>query len=268
MKERRFVASLMLVVGAIGCDSVASDDYPGEVLATIRGLVVDDAAGPPGAIPPLDVALVWGVWEGDAGLQAPVLAQKVAIQGTFPADFELTLRHPPPAGAGVRQGGVTINFAFVAAIDRDTWEPGKTIQAGRSVAAYGNADEAVIHLDREVPDESWATLLGGVRTAGFHLVEMVDPSRMSAAEKQQRIDACRKLAPASEAAMCNDLLEPGAYYPRLAPGDLQHRIRMEVSWEPTILGGAPDPGPEPDPGAGGLTPGGQASASAAPPGGP
>ena len=260
MTERRLMSltGLALAAAAIGCDPVASDQYQGEVLASIRGLVVEGADGPPGAIPPLDLALVWGRWETDDPGQTGVLAQRVPIQGMFPAEFELAVRHPPPAGAGVRYDDVTVSFAFVAAIARDTWEPGKPIQAGRTVAAYGNANEAVVHVDRDITNQAWSTLLGGVQKAGFHLLEMIDPSQMSAAEKQQRIDACRELAASTEAAMCEDLLEPGAYHPRLAPGDLQHRIRMEVSWEPTILGGGPEPEPEPDPGAGELVPpGGQ-----------
>ena len=257
MNRRCLVSVLWLGLSvAPGCDAVAGDDYQGEVLATIRGLVVEDGDGPPRAIPPLDVALVWGVWEGDAPAQARVLAQKVPIKGSFPADFELGVRQPPPAGAGVRRGDVTASFAFIAAIAHDSWQPGTPIRAGQTVEAYGHAAEAVLHLDKDLTDEAWSTLLGGVRTAGFHLVEMIDPSQMSAMEKQMRIDACRKLVAPSELAMCDGVLEPGAYHPRLAAGDLQHRIHMEVSWEPTILGGGGSgPEPEPDPGAGGLVPG-------------
>jgi hypothetical protein len=252
--KRRCLVSLMGLglAAAMGCDPVAGDRYQGEVLATIRGLVVEDVDGPPGAIPPLDVALVWGVWEGDNPLQARVLAQKVPITGSFPADFELTVRQPPPAGAGVRQGEVTVNLAFIAAIVRDSWPPGTPLRAGRTVEAYGHAREAVLHLDKDIANEAWSTLLGGVRTAGFHLVDMVHVSEMSAMEKEMRIDACRKLAAPSELGMCDGVLEPGAYHPRLAAGDLEHRIRMEVSREPTILGGTSEPEPEPDAGAGGL----------------
>jgi hypothetical protein len=248
---------LVLLMGlglsaAMGCDPVAGDRYQGEVLATIRGLVVEDMDGPPGVIPPLEVALVWGVWEGDDPLQTRVLAQKVPIKGTFPADFELTVRQPPPAGAGVRQGEVTVNFAFIAAIARDSWQTGTALRAGRTVEAYGHAREAVLHVDKAITNEAWSTLLGGVRTAGFHLMEMVDVGEMSALERQMRIDACRELAAPSELGMCNSVLEPGAYHPRLAAGDLEHRIRMEVTWEPTILGGTSEPQPQPDAGAGGL----------------
>lgn len=257
MPKRRIVSWAALGLAAVaGCDSVAGDGYQGEALARIQGLVIDEMTGPPGAVPPLDVALVWGVWmEGD-GPTTGVLAEKVPIVGSFPADFELTLRNPPPAGAAVRFGDITLSYGFVAAIAKDTWAPGTRIQAGRTVAAYGNAKEAVMHLDRDVTDEAAAVLLGGVRTAGFHLVEHVFPHQMTDQEKRQRMDACRTLAPAGQAAMCDDLLQPDAAVPRLLPADLQHRIRMEVDWEPALLGGSPDPDPNPDPGAGGLVGGG------------
>jgi hypothetical protein len=74
------------------CDAQVGDDYVGEPLALLEGTIsVADSAEVPGdAI----AMVVWHVWqEGDgASRTAPV-----AIDGEFPASFELAIYEPPPA---------------------------------------------------------------------------------------------------------------------------------------------------------------------------
>ena len=79
----------MLGVAAMGCDAQAPAGYTGESLLTLRGSIELTQQRPEG---PLVPALLFPR-EGQ-GLSFDVL--DVDVQGTFPADFQLEVRKPPP----------------------------------------------------------------------------------------------------------------------------------------------------------------------------
>ena len=78
-------------VGLAACDSHVGEDYSGEPLATLQGTVTvaDSAVVPADAV----ATVVWHVWQdGDSAVRT----EPVAIEGEFPASFELAIFAPPP----------------------------------------------------------------------------------------------------------------------------------------------------------------------------
>jgi hypothetical protein len=222
-------------IAAAGCDAVASNRYQGDVLATLQGMVVSD--GQPTPIP-LEVALVWGRPEGQ-GIK--FIAEKVPITGSFPAEFTLQLHHPPPKQAGWPVTGGRMNLAFIAALARDEWTQGTKLEKGRNVLAYALADEILVHLDRDL--DQGIPGLGGVRTAGFHLIEI---ATVSADEARREAEACRQLYPRAPADACEP--EPGLdgkfQVVRAVNDGLARRMKLELTFpDYTVVSGGDDDEP-------------------------
>jgi hypothetical protein len=234
---------LISLGGAAACDPVASDKYQGEVLATLHGVVTSRTQVP--AVVPLEVGLVWGRPDG-RGIK--FIAEKVPITGSFPAQFTVQLHHPPPAQAGwPLAGGARINMAFIAALSANDWTAGTLLEAGQNIASYGVAGEVLVHLDRDLPagPNQGVLGLGGVRTAGFHLVGEVD---VTAEEAQREAESCRKMFPAAPAAACTP--EPGLdgkfRVVREQPEGLGHQIKLALTFPDFIVlsgGDDEEPGP-------------------------
>jgi hypothetical protein len=228
---------LILIAGAAaGCDPVASNQYQGEVLATLQGVVRSQVQPPI----PLEVALVWGRPDGN-GIK--FIAEKVPITGTFPAQFTIQLHHPPPREAGWQFPGGRINVGFIAALGISDWSQGTLLEAGRNVAAYGLADEVLVHLDRDL-GANGVLGLGGVHTPGFHLVGEVT---LTAEEAQREAEACRKMFPTAPAEACTpEPTSDGKFrFVREMQEGLAHRIELKLTFPDfTVLsGGEGEPGP-------------------------
>ena len=253
-RQRRRVIPVLMAIALAGCDSAASNNYEGEVLATLRGVVVSGAPQPPPL--PMEVALVWG---RPAGTGIKFIAEKVPITGTFPAEFTVQLHHPPPQQAGWQFPGGRINIAFIAALEKSDWAQGTLLEKGRTVAAYGMADEVLVHLDRDLPAGQGVLGLGGVRSAGFHLIER---ALLTAEEARQEADRCRQAFPAAPAEACQPepAAEGGFEVMREAKDGLAHRINLGLEFPDftVISGGEDEPGP-PCPDCGDLTPSGPGS---------
>jgi hypothetical protein len=240
---------MLLVVGlcAGGCgDPVASNSYQGEVLATLHGLV----KGNGGTVSiPMEVALVWGRPDGN-GIK--FIAEKVPITGSFPAEFTLSLHHPPPARAGWQFPGGRINLGFIAALRKDDWSQGTQLEKGRNVLAYGLTDEVLVHLERDLPAGQGLLGLGGVHTAGFHLVGTV---ALTADEARREAEACRKQFPAAPAEACEPELAPGGGFQamREVKDGLAHRMELELMFPDfVVLSGGEEQDPPPCPDCGDL----------------
>jgi hypothetical protein len=239
MEDRRRQVWLVLMgLAGASCDSVASNRYEGDVLATLQG-VVSAGAQPPGV--PLEVGLVWGQPDGKA---IKLIAEKVPLTGQFPAEFTVQLHHPPPQEAGFQFPGGRINLAFIAALAKNDWKPGTRLTTGRNVTAYAVADEILVHLDRDMPPGQGVLGLGGVHTAGFHLIEQV---LVGADEARREAEACHKQFPLAPAEACAAEPAEGGQFrvTREAKEGLGHRIRLALTFPDfTVLsGGDDDPGP-------------------------
>ena len=237
-ERRRQVLLVLMGLAVASCDSVASNRYEGEVLATLNGVV---AAGAQAPEVPLEVGLVWGQPDGKA---IKLIAEKVPIVGQFPAEFTVQLHHPPPKEAGFQFPGGRINVAFIAALAKNDWQPGTRLTTGKNVTAYAVAGEILVHLDRDLPPGQGVLGLGGVHTAGFHVIEEV---LVSAEEAQREAAACRAQFPSAPAEACAPEPAEGGEFRliREAKDGLAHRIRLALTFPDfTVLSGGDDePGP-------------------------
>jgi hypothetical protein len=92
---------------------VANPDYPGEPLLTLNGSVQAALEEEAAQLQDPHVSLVWLL----AGAERSVvgsIATSVAVDGSFPADFELNVYVPPPPEA-THENGVAV--AIIAVID-------------------------------------------------------------------------------------------------------------------------------------------------------
>jgi hypothetical protein len=232
IRRRLICHSLLLaLVAAAGCDSVSHEQYQGNVLATIQGSVVVAPAYMP---PPSEAVLLWTEARGSIGNETFVdIAEKVAVQGTFPAAFQLDVHQPPPAAAGITFDGARINIARITA-----WEAG-VLKAGQQIVEIGKsplgyASEYLVHLDRDVPETHPFKTWLGVNQKGFHLVHYVS-KRLTPAEIKQQNDACEKLFGNPQSCGPGPAIPAGGpsetQFPvyELVPGDLAgHRVTVEI----------------------------------------
>src|SRR5262245_24524362 len=84
MRTCRALFALLLV----GCEPLATPDYPGEVIARLAGTISSERDAPPA-----ELALLWINWRSAPGT---VLGTRTPIEPAFPAGFELVLHLPPP----------------------------------------------------------------------------------------------------------------------------------------------------------------------------
>jgi hypothetical protein len=220
---------------AAGCDPVDSNRHQGDVLATLQGLVISD--GQPIPIP-LEAALVWGRPDGQA---VKFIAEKVPITGNFPTEFTLQVRHPPPKEAGWQVPGARINLAFIAALARDEWTQATKLEKGRNVLAYALANEILVHLDRDLDQGILGP--GGVRTAGFHLIET---ATVTADEARREAEACRQAYPRAPAEACEPepALDGNFHVVRRVTEGLARRMELELSFpDYTVVSGGEDDEP-------------------------
>ena len=259
--QRTDLFPVVMAIALAGCDPAASNGYEGNVLATLQGVVVGGPQAPP---IPLEVALVWGRPDGN-GMK--FIAEKVPLTGSFPAEFTVPIHHPPPGRAGWQLPSGRLNVAFIAALDKNDWVEGTLLEQGRDVLAYGLAHEMLVHLDRDLPAGQGILGLGGVRTAGFHLIER---ATVGADEARKQAEACRQTFPTAPPDACEPApaVGGGFHIMREARDGLSHKISMELEFPDftVISGGEDDPGP-PCPDCGDLTPSGDAGAMPVPGGG-
>lgn len=255
MKPTRWAFSVAAAAMAVaaGCDPVASDNYEGKVLATLHTLVATATPGsgpgapaePAPAIPPLELAAVWGRPDGNS---VKFVAEKLPIAGMFPAEFTLRLHHPPPVSAMWNVGGVNLGLAFVTALEKSDWKAGTVLELGRGVKSYGESAEIVAYLDRTVAADDPFAVVFGVRQAGFHIVRQVE---LTADQAASWLVACRKLLP-EDACKPNSQGGSGGSgsggtsetstngLAEVADG-LAHVMKVEISPYPKILEGGGEP---------------------------
>ena len=160
-----------MAIALAACDSAASNNYEGEVLATLRGVVVSEALKPPPI--PMEVALVWGRPDG-TGIE--FIAEKVPITGTFPAEFTVgasTIR---------RCRRHSLRWKRATGPREPCWR-----RAAASLPMGWR--KRCWYLDRDLPAGQGVLGLGGVRSAGFHLIER---ALLTSDEARQEADRCRQ----------------------------------------------------------------------------
>jgi hypothetical protein len=152
------------------CTSQVDDHYQGEVLATLTGSVTSSATAPADA----DVAVVWGAYRGGLSL---IGADAVEVQGSFPAQFELSIFTPPTDDMLSDIDGVKFGVAYIVAD-----APGRSTHTSTDSWLGAELAHVLVYLPATPPEGSAiAGMLRGTPAPGYHLY---DVHQITDAERQ------------------------------------------------------------------------------------
>ena len=161
------------VLGALGCDSLVSPDYPGEPLVSLRGQVTGNSPVP---LPQVEVGLLWQRGPPPS-TNDEQLATRAAVKGEFPAQFVLRLYHPAPDAARMRlrDGEVRFARANAAVLPVGVAQPEAAFSNVTSIAYAVDREHWFLFLEQAVPGGSLTEWwLGGALPAGYHLLRVLD----------------------------------------------------------------------------------------------
>lgn len=175
---------------AAACDTQAGDEYQGETLARLQGVVTNDLEEPPPA--ELDAVLVWETVSGDTDF---VTAETAVVDGEFPSSFQLEVLLPPgefvlndftsEGGAPEARVGIAYLMALPAGEDAEESAANAVGVSERYVLIYAESDVAEGSVT--------ADLVGGPLEAGFHLMEVIDSDDPGCA-REELFDCLRPAA--------------------------------------------------------------------------
>ena len=195
----RLVLALALTIPA-ACAPQVGDDYKGEPLASLRGVVLNQLDR---SVGPLEAVLVWANGSGEPDT---ITGDRVAVEGDFPASFRLDMYQPPEEAAlndftigGEYPEESRIGVAYITAL------PEGYELTGAETEPYGMSEgHLLIYVERDVQaGTSGEALVGGTLEAGFHLLEVIDVDDPACSEE------------------ANDCLRP-------APGGLDTEVELRI----------------------------------------
>jgi hypothetical protein len=165
------------LLGAAGCDSQVSPDYPGQPLVSLHGQVTSTSTVP---LPQLEVGLLWQRGPPPS-TNDEQLATQAVVQGEFPAQFILRLYHPAPEAARqpLRTGEVRFARANAAVLPVGVAQPQEAFANVSSIAYAVDTLHWFLFLEQGVPQNSLTEWwLGGALASGYHLLNVLatDPA--------------------------------------------------------------------------------------------
>jgi hypothetical protein len=170
--------ALALALPTAACASQVDSTHQGTPLAEIGGTVRNTRTLPvdQGA----EVVVVWGNSSGDPDLTG---ADSVEVQGSFPAQFTLSIYEPPEDVLLNNWNGTKVGVAYIVA-----GVPGTDYSNDHGTGILGiDVDHLLVYLPAAVPTGSDASyILHGTPGPGFHLYAV---HKLTDAEKQTR-QAC------------------------------------------------------------------------------
>jgi hypothetical protein len=165
---------LLLLSTLAACDSQVDGDHNGTALAKLAGSVANQRTAPTGDA---DVVILW---VNSSGSPDTVTAEKVPVEGNFPAEFQLSIFEPPPDSVlndypdHSRMG---VAYIISASPDADLTDPGEGVLGM-------DPNHLLVYVPEDiVAGSNVATVLRGTPTAGFHVY---DVGHLTDAEKQTR----------------------------------------------------------------------------------
>jgi hypothetical protein len=225
----RSVAPLMLFLFA--CGPVATPDYQGEPIGTLKGTITSELL----RAPPAELVLLWINWRSAPGT---VLGTRSSVDGTFPAGFDVRLYVPPPDEGlnvlPVKSSEITeprLGFAWITVLREGAAPPnGDTIThadvKGLSPGdVLGWAEDFIFaYLDAPVPAGSFAEeILGAQLPAGYHLMRASGRGGTDLEE----IRRCKEAGGASQ--VCSPSIQG------LSPADEGEKVRVRLTSELGLL---------------------------------
>ena len=190
--------ALALALPAAACASQVDSNHQGTPLAKIGGTVRNTRTLPvdQGA----EVVVVWGNSSGSPDLSG---ADSVEVQGSFPAQFTLSIYEPPEDLLLNNWSGTKVGVAYIVA-----GVPGTDYSNDNSDGILGiEVDHLLVYLPAAVPAGSDASyILHGTPGPGFHLYGV---HKLTDAEKQTRQDCVTGLG--ASATIANEFTTCGGF---------------------------------------------------------
>jgi hypothetical protein len=154
------VRRTILVLGLVGCDSLANTDYVGQAMFTLQGTLAAPATSADDPVGGLAL-----MWQDAAGVGGPgVASTSVPVAIEFPSTFRAAVPVPPPDVARFRFADSDVELAegyVVVVADAAASRPDPRGTERVHVLVYLTADAEAGTLA--------ADYLGGPLTAGYHL---------------------------------------------------------------------------------------------------
>ena len=197
----------VLVCLLAGCDPLATSDYVGEPMFTLRGTFVA-----PGEVP--DVGGLALMWQDSGGAGGPgVAVTAVPVEIELPSRFRVAIPLPPPDHVRFAFDEVELAEAYVFVVD----DP----EALRPTPHGLDRTHALVWASRDVAAGTQAAdYFGGPISAGYHLRRYTTAARGTA--QQTMIERC--VASGATAAACG--MRRGY---QLAAADDSEPLRIWVS---------------------------------------
>ncbi|HYO72068.1 MAG TPA: hypothetical protein VEU33_38935 [Archangium sp.] len=199
---------------------LATPQYPGEPLVTLRGTVSSERTEP---LPSTNVELVWLVPRPGADL---IVAESVPVEGQFPSHFKLSLHTPPDEGSLAQTPYGPLGMAYIGVFDETTQ---RFVGAAEEyVLAYLPAPVEAGSVFSQFLDKG-----GGARalSAGYHLIHAEPPTE---AEYRAYQDCLAHAATPAERKACFDQYD---LYDTLtvADDDLTTSLQVRIPNDPSKL---------------------------------
>jgi hypothetical protein len=171
---RKLALASLLLASVAACDAQVDADHQGTALVTLTGSVRNTRTQ---ATPDAEVAVVWVNSSGSPDLSG---TDSVEVEGSFPAQFTLSIYQPPEPALLNDWDGVKFGVAYILA-----GLPGTDYANDDGPGILGiDADHLLVYVPADVPaDSPLATVLRGAPRAGFHVYGVY---KLTAAEKEQR----------------------------------------------------------------------------------
>lgn len=181
----KLVSLIALLAPLAACDSQVDSDHQGTALAKISGSV-----GNKRTLPVTSGAEVVAVWQKSSGSPDLTGVDSVEVEGSFPAQFTLSIYEPPDPSLLNDWEGVQVGVALlVAGVPGTDFSDDDTAEAG---LLGMEENHLLVYLPQAVPAGSAASaLLRGTPSAGFHIYNV---GRIDDAERQQREDCISGLS--------------------------------------------------------------------------
>lgn len=176
MTTKLALASSLLLGSLAGCASQVDADHQGTALATLGGSVRNARTVATGDA---EVVVLWHNTSGSPDLTG---TDSVEVEGSFPAQFTLSIYQPPAPELLNDWNGIKFGVAYIIAAS-----PGTDVSDDDSAGLLGiDANHLLVYLPQDIPAGSEvATLLRGTPRAGFHIYGVHKLSDAEQLERQQ-----------------------------------------------------------------------------------
>jgi hypothetical protein len=183
----RSILAFVLPLLLTACDAQVGSDYPGEVLVTLRGTIVNELDPAPAG--PIDLLLVWN--NGTDSLSTvESYPTETAVSVSFPATFTMSLFSPPPAISLNDLGELGLEDTQVGIATFVAADHG-ALADERSALGVDEAHLLVYVASDMDPRGLWTNFFGEPLARGFHVMDVLPPAPT---EQQAAFDACHAAA--------------------------------------------------------------------------